>query len=62
MQQQHSALPVYEVLSMEGESHQQLFVVSCTLTTMDKQTVGKGSSRRRAEQAAAELMLGMLIK
>lgn len=62
MQRQHSTLPVYEVLSMEGESHQQLFVVSCTLATLDKQTIGKGSSRRRAEQAAAELMLGIVIK
>ncbi len=62
MQSQQSALPVYKVLSLEGESHQQLFVVSCTLSKIDKQAIGKGSSRRRAEQAAAELMLGMIKK
>ncbi len=60
MQRSHRALPVYRVLSLEGESHQQLFVVSCTLSKMGKETIGKGTSRRRAEQSAAELMLGML--
>jgi ribonuclease-3 len=60
MQKLHSALPVYKVLSLEGESHQQLFVVSCTISKMAKQSLGKGSSRRRAEQAAAELMLEMI--
>ncbi len=62
MQSLHGALPVYKVLSLEGESHQQLFVVSCTIAHMAKQSLGKGSSRRRAEQAAAELMLGMIKK
>lgn len=60
MQSIHGALPVYKVLSLEGESHNQVFIVSCTISKMAKETIGKGSSRRRAEQAAAELMLGMI--
>ena len=62
LQRLHTGLPVYKVLSLEGESHQQLFVVSCSIAKMDLETIGKGSSRRRAEQAAAEIMLGMLKK
>lgn len=62
MQSQQKPLPVYKVLSVEGESHQQLFVVSCSIPKLAQQTQGKGSSRRRAEQAAAELMLGMIKK
>lgn len=53
-------LPVYEVLSIEGESHQQIFVVSCVV--QDKKIIGKGTSRRRAEQSAAELMLEAIKK
>ncbi|MCD6038757.1 MAG: rnc [Gammaproteobacteria bacterium] len=62
MQSQHKSLPLYTVVSVEGESHHQLFVVSCSLPMLEKETLGKGSSRRRAEQAAAELMLGMIKK
>lgn len=60
MQRSYNTLPIYKVVSLEGESHQQVFIVSCTLAELKKETVGKGSSRRRAEQAAAELMLGMI--
>lgn len=60
LQSQHLPLPVYEVESVEGEAHQQLFVVSCT--TQGKKIFGKGTSRRRAEQEAAENMLGVIKK
>ncbi len=62
MQRIHGSLPEYKVLSLEGESHDQLFVVSCTIPKTAKEAIGKGTSRRRAEQAAAELMLGMIKK
>lgn len=55
-------LPIYAVESVEGESHQQTFVVSCTVEGVEQNIVGKGTSRRRAEQEAAELMLGILKK
>ena len=55
-------LPVYTVMSVEGESHQQTFVVSCSVASISQNALGKGSSRRRAEQDAAETMLRMIKK
>lgn len=60
LQSRHRVLPVYEVESIEGESHEQVFTVSCSVE--DKTVVGKGTSRRRAEQEAAEKMLGIIKK
>jgi ribonuclease-3 len=56
------SLPIYQVESVEGESHQQAFTVSCSVADGTKISYGKGSSRRRAEQEAAEKMLGILKK
>ncbi|WP_087023795.1 ribonuclease III [Thaumasiovibrio subtropicus] len=53
-------LPVYSVIQVKGEAHNQEFTVQCEVTGLDKPVVGKGSSRRKAEQAAAELALGRL--
>lgn len=60
LQSQHLPLPIYEVKSIEGEAHQQQFTVSCIVQSHT--AIGKGSSRRRAEQEAAENMLGVLKK
>ncbi len=60
LQSRHVALPIYTVESIEGEAHQQLFVVSCIV--LDKKVIGKGSSRRRAEQEAAINMLEVIKK
>lgn len=49
-------LPQYELLATFGEAHAQTFHVRCTLH--DGQSAeGRGSSRRRAEQQAAEQLL-----
>ena len=53
-------LPVYEVLGVTGSDHAQRFRVRCTLTDVAEKTEGEGTSRRRAEQQAAERMLGRL--
>lgn len=50
-------LPEYLVLSIDGDQHDQTFIVSCQLQDADVTTRATGTSRRRAEQAAAELML-----
>lgn len=50
-------LPEYSVLSIEGESHEQTFKVSCKIELLDEAVEAQGSSRRRAEQAAAEIVL-----
>jgi ribonuclease III len=62
LQSHRLALPVYTVESIEGEAHQQLFVVSCQITGVPEKSLGRGSSRRRAEQDAAEHMLGVIRK
>lgn len=54
------ALPAYKVESIDGEAHQQLFTVSCTVEQRNARTTGKGTSRRRAEQEAATAMLAWL--
>lgn len=53
-------LPAYEVLEISGSNHAQRFRVRCALLDGPEATEGEGSSRRRAEQHAAELMLGLL--
>jgi len=53
------ALPQYEVLEISGEQHRQRFRVACS-TGIVADTDGEGSSRRKAEQAAAQNMLDVL--
>jgi len=60
LQKQHQPLPVYQVESVEGEAHQQIFVVSCQIEGRPDKAIGRGTSRRRGEQDAAEQMLGKL--
>ena len=51
------ALPRYSIESVEGELHAQMFRVRCEVEPMATCAVGEGSSRRRAEQAAAARVL-----
>ena len=53
-------LPVYDVIKVTGKSHNQQFCVECRVTGAQQSSQGKGSSRRRAEQAAAAAMLDRL--
>ena len=46
-------LPQYSLVRVEGEDHRQEFHVECTVASLSLRTEGRGSSRRRAEQAAA---------
>lgn len=50
-------LPEYRILSISGEAHDQTFTVSCTIAGLDLRSEGTGSSRRKAEQIAAERIL-----
>jgi ribonuclease III len=50
-------LPRYRVERIEGEAHAQSFRVSCEVADLGRCVHGGGSSRRRAEQEAAERML-----
>lgn len=62
VQSHRYALPIYTVESIEGEAHQQLFVVSCQIEGVSGKTLGRGTSRRRAEQEAAQGMLEVIRK
>ncbi|MBN6071578.1 ribonuclease III [Aggregatibacter actinomycetemcomitans] len=50
-------LPTYNIVNIQGEAHNQLFIVECSIQNNDRTFIGKGSSRRKAEQAAAEQIL-----
>jgi ribonuclease-3 len=50
-------LPDYQVVSIKGEAHAQSFTVECHIEKLSISTAGKGTSRRNAEQQAAELAL-----
>ncbi|MFT6778280.1 MAG: ribonuclease-3 [Paraglaciecola sp.] len=47
-------LPLYDVTEIKGKSHDQTFYVECNVAGIDKAVIGKGNSRRRAEQKAAK--------
>jgi ribonuclease III len=54
------ALPRYSVESVEGALHAQVFRVTCEVPPLGTAASATGSSRRRAEQAAAALVLAQL--
>lgn len=47
-------LPTYTIIAMQGEAHEQLFQVECAIQTLKISTRGTGTSRRNAEQQAAQ--------
>ena len=50
-------LPEYDVVATSGSQHEMVFEVSCQQKQLGGQVVASGTSRRKAEQAAAEAML-----
>lgn len=50
-------LPRYVLEEVTGDPHDQWFAASCEVPSLGLQQRGEGSSRRKAEQAAAERML-----
>ena len=53
-------LPKYDVLSIEGSAHEQIFKIKCVVKDIEKSIVGLGASRRIAEQEAAAQALKLL--
>jgi ribonuclease-3 len=55
-------LPVYEIINIQGKDHEQIFTVKCTVKIKDGLGIknieiqGVGSTRKSAEQEAANLM------
>lgn len=62
LQSRQAALPLYDVVSVKGEAHAQMFTVECHIELLDQHTTGKGASRRHAEQQAADEALSYLEK
>lgn len=60
LQSRRLRLPEYEVIAVHGQAHEQTFEVSCRVTGVETPLVGSGSSRRKAEQAAARRALTVL--
>lgn len=54
LQSRRLPLPQYSVIATTGEAHQQQFQVECRVPKLNIRTVGKGASRRGAEQDAAK--------
>ena len=52
--------PVYTIVHVSGESHNQRFVVSCQVSGLDQSVQGEGTTRRFAEQQAAAAVLRIL--
>lgn len=54
LQGRRLALPQYAIVSTTGEAHRQLFQVECLIQDLNIRSLGKGHSRRAAEQNAAQ--------
>ena len=48
------ALPEYTLIDKQGKSGNETFSIQCVIENCNEVFIGKGSSRRKAEQAAAE--------
>ncbi|MBI6547519.1 ribonuclease III [Xenorhabdus lircayensis] len=60
LQGRHLPLPTYLVVQVRGEAHDQEFTIHCQVSGFEQPVRGVGSSRRKAEQAAAEQALKQL--
>ena len=61
LQARGQALPVYHVQATHGEAHNQQFDMICQIPSIDERFPGQGSSRRVAEQMAAQAALDYLL-
>lgn len=57
LQSKHLSLPMYFIVEIYGEAHNQLFTIHCKISIISEYLIGTGSSRRKAEQDAAQKAL-----
>lgn len=62
LQSRQLGLPEYRVIKTIGKSHDQVFTVSCIIASLQLNNSGEGSSRKKAEQNAADRTLDQLSK
>ena len=60
LQAKKSDLPVYQLIDIKGQDHEQMFIIECHSSLLDKPTKAEASSRRIAEQKSATLALQQL--
>ena len=60
LQARKKQLPRYQVEHTSGKSHDQVFTISCKISELDMHSKAKGSSRKKAEQKAAQKILDKL--
>ena len=60
LQARQSPLPQYDLLAEVGEEHARVFRVRCSIAEPALAAEGEGSSRRAAEQQAAEALLALI--
>lgn len=61
LQAHQHPLPSYEIIATEGQDHETTFKVICKLCKLNISSFGSGSSKRKAEQDAAQKMLDLLL-
>ena len=47
-------IPQYQLISTTGDAHRQIFTAECVIASLDIETKGVASSRRKAEQQSAQ--------
>ena len=62
LQSKKSDLPIYTVVSIEGEEHSQTFTIECIIKKSNIKTQGIGNSRRIAEQEAASKAYQLMLE
>ena len=62
LQGRRIAVPTYSMVQALGEAHAQEFEVACEIPKLGVRTLGRGPSRRIAEQQSAELALAAVRK
>ena len=62
LQSNGNALPVYTLIDKQGKSGSETFSIQCEIENCEENFIGKGASRRKAEQMAAEQAYEYLSK
>ncbi|MDC9719729.1 MAG: ribonuclease III [Gammaproteobacteria bacterium] len=60
LQSKKADLPAYQLIEVTGQDHEQVFIIECHSSLLDKPTKAAASSRRIAEQKSATLALQQL--
>jgi ribonuclease-3 len=60
LQSHKLTLPQYKLTKVEGETHDQIFYITCKVPGLNLTTEGSGSTRRKAEQDAAQKLFSQV--